>query len=283
MIEGTLDRNSKRIMVRVAIFLSLLLAGKMVVGVAGAEDTASPRSSVLIGDVAKATGSSTTTMTTTIVEEAPVPVPVVPIRKLTKNSKASKDDAAVSEELEGLLRLLVYETALDLYRSREPSSVDATVGNACTDCVDFFTWGTPLSPNEQDEFCQEVVYQILKLRIGTLAAAERAAILNQYCNELLQCPSTPTMCCQSRGVCLATYGATGPTTGDGIPIGESCIYSDDCAIPPGLEHGVCLYPSYGFPGTCRSGQPGVFCGRTSDCVIPKGLKHPVCRRDKCQR
>ena len=194
MIEGTLDRNSKRIMVRVAIFLSLLIASMMVVGVAGAEDTASPRSSVLIGDVAKATGSSTTTMTTTIVEEAPVPVPVVPIRKLTKNSKASKDDAAVSEELEGLLRLLVYETALDLYRSREPSSVDATVKEACTDCVDFFTWGTPLPRKEQLEFCQEVVDQVVKLGWITL--------LNKYCKELLQCPLSPLICCQSEGVCL---------------------------------------------------------------------------------
>ena len=279
----------KRIMVRVATFVSLLLAGMVVVGAAGADDNESPRSSVIISDAAKATSSTMMMTTTTVVDGVPVPVPT---RKLTKNSKASKDDAAaVSEEVQGLLRLLVFEKAVDLYRSTEQSSFeDAVVENdykeyACTGCVGFFTRGTQLPPDEQKEFCQDVILEVFS-KIAIISHCQWPGILSftqNYCSALFQCSSTPTMCCQSRGVCLATYGATGPTTGDGIPIGESCIYSDDCAIPPGLEHGVCLYPSYGFPGTCRSGQPGVFCGRTSDCVIPKGLKHPVCRRDKCQR
>ena len=48
MIEGTLNMNMKpkRIMVRVA-FVSLLIAGMLVAGVAGAEDNEIPRSSVL--------------------------------------------------------------------------------------------------------------------------------------------------------------------------------------------------------------------------------------------
>lgn len=191
MIEGTLDRNSKRGMVSVATFVSFVLLASMVVVVeaageaAGTEDNASPRSSVL----------------TTVVEEGPVPVPALPTRKLTKNSKASKDDAAVSEELEGLLRLLVYETALDLYRSREPSSVDATVKEACTDCVDFFTWGTPLPRKEQLDFCTEVVDQVL-VKLGWDRRFFMSLHINRKtCYTLLECSSTATICCQSQGLC----------------------------------------------------------------------------------
>ena len=35
-------------------------------------------------------------------------------------------------------------------------------------------------------------------------------------------------------------GATGPPTPDGIPIGGYCVSAEDnCAIPQGLNHGVC--------------------------------------------
>ena len=120
----------------------------------------------------------------------------------------------------------------------------------------------------------------------------------------------------------SAHGATGPTCGDVIPIGDPCeicaddngYLKDNCASPPGLDHGVCFPSSYcqnGQPGaycavtsdcvvppglehpvcrqqnklnypTCQSGKSGALCGNNSDCVIPKGLDHAVCRRDKCQ-
>ena len=65
-----------------------------------------------------------------------------------------------------------------------------------------------------------------------------------------------------------------------IPIGGKCDDADDCVIPPGLDHAVCLqelYDVYKYNYlTCQSGQPGARCGQTSDCVIPTGLEHPVC-------
>ena len=216
MIEGTLDRKSKRTMVRVATFVSLLLAGMLVEGATGAEDTTSPRSSVIIGDAATATGSSTTMMTTTTVVDG-VPVPVL-TRKLTKNSKASKDDA-VSEEMQGLLRLLVFATAVDLNRfSMEQSSFedareDAAVENdfaehACTDCVGLFTSVQQMSPFKKKQFCRTVVYkvaiQIGTIQQGTLTTNESVllGLLGDFCIELVECPSTPNVCCQSTGVCL---------------------------------------------------------------------------------
>ena len=61
------------------------------------------------------------------------------------------------------------------------------------------------------------------------------------------------------------YGATGPTNGNNIPIGDTCdVKDDDCAIPLGLDHGVCgmdrAFPDYfydDFVGywTCQSDQP----------------------------
>ena len=74
-----------------------------------------------------------------------------------------------------------------------------------------------------------------------------------------------------------------------IPIGDPCLIADDnCAIPPGLEHGYCGFVPItgGQPGPvqyeCQNGQPGASCDNPSDCVIPKGLDHAVCRDDKCQ-
>ena len=77
----------------------------------------------------------------------------------------------------------------------------------------------------------------------------------------------------------------GSTDGDDvIPIGDPCFNSDDavynvlsnCAIPPGMDHGVCLWEP-GLGHNCQSGQPGATCVDTSDCAIPPGLKHAVCR------
>jgi len=58
--------------------------------------------------------------------------------------------------------------------------------------------------------------------------------------------------------------------------GAKCDNNSNCAIPPGLDHGVCL-EGYCQPGTSRS-----FCGVTNDCVKPPGLIHPVCRDGRCQ-
>ena len=89
-------------------------------------------------------------------------------------------------------------------------------------------------------------------------------------------------------------GATGQTDGDVIPIGGLCDahFNDNCMIPPGLEHGVCLVACpNGQPGSpckqtyCQNGQPGAACGVTDDCVVQTDLDppHAVCRHNKCQR
>ena len=95
---------------------------------------------------------------------------------------------------------------------------------------------------------------------------------------------------------MKKVGATGQTNSDGIPIGDPCTRGDDnCAIPPGLDHGVCrggtckvnIYggspPTYCEGYVCQSGQPGSSCGVTTDCVVPPGLDHAVCRKGRCQR
>ena len=90
------------------------------------------------------------------------------------------------------------------------------------------------------------------------------------------------------GSTSGSYGATGPTNDDTIPIGDTCdVIDDNCAIPLGLDHGVCVFNPmdcsnrYGY-WTCQSGQPGAFCVETSDCVVPPVLEHGVCRDDICQ-
>ena len=197
-----MNMKPQRIMVRVA-FVSLLIGGMVVVGATGAEVNEIPRSSVI-----------------TVADGVPIPVPVlVPTRKLTKNSKASKDDTAVSEEVQDLLRLLVFATAVDLNRfSMEQSSFedareDAAVENdfaehACTDCVGLFTSVQQMSPFKKKQFCRTVVYkvaiQIGTIQQGTLTTNESVllGLLGDFCIELVECPSTPNVCCQSTGVCL---------------------------------------------------------------------------------
>ena len=90
------------------------------------------------------------------------------------------------------------------------------------------------------------------------------------------------------GSTSGAHGATGPTDGDLIPIGDTCdvkcvAADNNCAIPLGLDHGVCgcddcnRYLEDSNRYFCQSGQPGATCVDTSDCAIPPGLKHAVCR------
>ena len=89
-------------------------------------------------------------------------------------------------------------------------------------------------------------------------------------------------------------GATGQADGDLIPIGDTCTCPEDCefsvnncVIPPGLDHGVCLaYNTAYDTTTCQSGQPGSFCRPwESDCVVQNDSDppHGVCRgpNSKC--
>ena len=193
----------KRSMVRVA-FVSLLIAGMVVVGAVRAEEDndESPRSSVL-----------------TVVEEGRlVPVPAL-TRKLTKNSKASQEEAAVSEEMQSLWRVLVYKTAVDLNRFSMQSSQSLAGGfgrelqevpdkyteYACYECLTFFE-AAPQSNfhSEQDFFCQPVVgvvalvYREINYDKFPLPPMTRD-LLFELCMELIQCPSTPTVCCQTHG------------------------------------------------------------------------------------
>ena len=100
-----MNRKTKQqsIMVRVAVVAFVLLVGLVVVGAveaaAGAEDQDDP--------------SFSSVLTTGVKEVRSVPVPK---RKLSsKNSNASQDDV-VSKEVESLLRLLVFKTAVDMSR-----------------------------------------------------------------------------------------------------------------------------------------------------------------------
>jgi len=78
---------------------------------------------------------------------------------------------------------------------------------------------------------------------------------------------------------------------DLIPIGDPCPadgrvtdtnLNNNCATPPGLDHGVCLGWYSSEHGSheiyCQTGQPGAFCEQPSDCVKPPGLDDPVCRK-----
>ena len=87
---------------------------------AGTEDKQGPRQLVLTSKSVESSSSSTTTMTTTVDEEIR-PVPVAAPRKLLKNNKASQD-AGVSKEMDILLRLLVFKTAVNVYHFlRQPA------------------------------------------------------------------------------------------------------------------------------------------------------------------
>ena len=183
----------KRHMVRVAFVAFVLIAGLVVVEAAGAaEDKDGPRSSVL----------------TTVVDDVR-PVPVVESRKLSKNSKASQDDA-VSKEVERLLRLLVLKTAVDMYRfSMQPArslaedeTAAARVNPAvsslvrlstyekyeCDGCLDFFEGAPQYTTGEQKTFCSQVsdVYDLINSAFF-------------ICIQLFQCASAPSTCCQSLG------------------------------------------------------------------------------------
>ena len=214
MMEGALNRNrtpKRSIMVGVATFVSLvLLAGLVVVGAAaGAEDPAGPRSSVL----------------TTVVEEVR-PVSVVDSRKLSKNSKASNNAGLSEEDARSLLRAMVFEKAVDVYRSMQPApslaeeeeaaaraDTNESGGHkllgfdvhyneyACTGCAGFFSWGTQLTSDEREDFCYNVLILVSVTAIYWLPD-KFLRFFFDHCMEILQCPLTPTMCCQSQGVCL---------------------------------------------------------------------------------
>ena len=79
----------------------------------------------------------------------------------------------------------------------------------------------------------------------------------------------------SRKIKIQKKTSSAATGSSGQP-GATCKTTSDCAIPPGLDHGVC------HDGTCKSGTPGSYCGVTSDCVVPPGLDHAVCRDGRCQ-
>ena len=92
-------------------------------------------------------------------------------------------------------------------------------------------------------------------------------------------------------VFYANSGLVFYANSDVIPIGDECVTADECVIPPGLTHGVCLNNPNGFNGKpdpldeeCQSGQSGSWCTATDDCVVQTKLDppHPVCRHDKCQ-
>ena len=123
------------------------------------------------------------------------------------------------------------------------------------------------------------------MKFSVFAIAALAAATSPSCFVL----ATATTASRKRkitkknGSPSGSQGATGPTgLIDCVPIGDTCVASDnDCAVPPGLNHGVCRGSGKNNI-TCQSGEPGSYCGVTSDCVVPPGLNHAVCRDGQCQ-
>ena len=92
--------------------IAALAAMSMIGAAAGADDnTRSPRASVII------------TSNATVVDGVPSTVPATASRKLLKNSKASNANA-LSPTVHNLLRNIVFETTMKLYRFVQPSSDD---------------------------------------------------------------------------------------------------------------------------------------------------------------
>ena len=161
------------------------------------------------------------TMMTAVVDGEPVAT-----RKLTKKSKASKPDADDGNMLQRLLRSLVFDKAMALYRFSMQKSQSSAVGggrklleipdgyeeHVCNGCLALFEKGDQYSLNtdeQRDNFCDVVINQVMSVvnssKKSYLQTTYNRDNVTNYCNELMQCPlrtsSTPTACCQSQGVC----------------------------------------------------------------------------------
>ena len=148
------------------------------------------------------------TMMTTVVDGIPAPN-----RKLlSKRSKASTPDAN-AENMERLVRSLVFATMLEMYHSMQPSSSEAPIADtnnnngrreleaaedrynkyACANCRAFFTWAQKINLHEM-AFC--------------VVVADASFLDQTYstCLDIMACSytdnSTPTTCCQSQGRCM---------------------------------------------------------------------------------
>ena len=153
----------------------------------------------------------------------------VPTRKLNKSSKASKPND--SEYMERLLRLLVFTTAMDVYRSMQPppsseAAAVARAGNdgggreleletaeerydkhACDNCLAFYK-SVRQRTFLQDIFCDIVATRSLPSTDAFVHHVERPSCEYERfdtCFDILQCASgpnrTPTTCCSSQGLC----------------------------------------------------------------------------------
>ena len=189
--------------------IAALAAMSMIGAVAGADDTTTshPRASVITRDA-------------TVVDGVPVPT-----RKLIKNSKASKPDAA-EDTIARLVRSLVFFKMMDVSRSLQPSSSSEDVAAGAdkndgrreltdqddsktvkekiyeqmswNDCLNFYE-GLK-NPESEALFCRDLtpifgkyfayMWRGIPPFIAenyVLADIERAV---DSCNEIVQCPST---------------------------------------------------------------------------------------------
>ena len=172
------------------------------------------------------------TMMTAVVDGEPVAT-----RKLTKKSKASKPDANDGKMLQRLLRSLVFDKAMALYRFSMQKSQSSAVGggrklleipdgyeeHVCNGCLALFEKGQPYSldtDQQRENFCLGVVDLVttkkevcmntdlnVKSTKSQLMCQTYRDFLTNYCSELMQCPFgilvTPTVeCCQFNGLCL---------------------------------------------------------------------------------
>ena len=130
------------------------------------------------------------------------------------------------------------------------------------------------------------------MKISVFALAALAAATSSSCFVPAAAAAASRKGKNTKKVANGPNGATGPTDFNLIPIGDTCTTDDECAIPPGLEHGNCAgSDTKKTDPTCQSGQPGSLCFNpthamtSDDCVIQTGLTppHAVCRKKKCQQ
>ena len=197
--------------------IAALAAMSMIGAAAGADDnTRSPRASVII------------TSNATVVDGVPSTVPATASRKLLKNSKAS-DANALSPTVHNLLRNIVFETTMKLYRFVQPSSDDTAragvelkpivwlaviVGiglsmgliaeEECDLCLSFQWDSQDTSVNTQKVFCQNVLKMMdPDSSEPKYSEDQKDLLIMNDCTELFQCQSQDTRlaCCQSHGKC----------------------------------------------------------------------------------
>ena len=173
-----------------------------------------------------------------------------------KNSKASNACAVLSQNVKRLLRTLVFEKTMEVYRSVKPSSddaaarrlidadpepetifeenfgwlvVDVAVSKAenCQTCLNFQWDLQDASVNTQKVFCQNILNT---LDPDSYSEDDTDSMMN-FCMDFFQCQTQATRlgCCQYHKQCEYTLPPDCSTIGQGDPyICKLSCYSGSC-------------------------------------------------------